>query len=118
MQKIIRSRASLSPTSTSSTEPHLNISSLVSEESKRATAEVLEAYECQKCAEWFVEPLKVMVVHRYDTARINDQQTFLVEWLDKVAVCSDCYGAFLEVETKVGFTDSMEMTERLLKEEF
>ena len=65
---------------------------------------MLEVYECGKCEEWFVNPLTVIMVRRYDTARLQNGESFVIEYRDKVPVCAECHGAYVEVESKVGFT--------------
>lgn len=65
----------------------------------------MEVYECQKCEEWFVAPPRKIIVHRYDTVRMpGGINNFCVDNTDPVMVCEQCYGAYVEIESKVGFT--------------
>jgi Zn finger protein HypA/HybF involved in hydrogenase expression len=74
---------------------------IASDEQKKA--DMMEVYECSKCEEWFAEKLTVILVHRYDTARLQNGESFIIEYKDKVPVCPECHGAYMEVDTKVGF---------------
>ena len=65
---------------------------------------MVKVYECQLCEERFADPLTVMVVYRYDTARLQNGSSFIITYEDMVMVCPDCHGAYQVDTTKVGFT--------------